>query len=201
MKRPRSLSPQQRSIFRPTSCEAERRGGTLDNELRSNQSPRLNSVCPSVCVCEGWALWLQPQSHRQLLPTSFLFLGREERVAVTVACYRVPVSLDSLCFSLQSCILWSSLAPSRLSTGICCKFSGWFWTYVRNMEYPCNCQANAEIRTNPRPRVHLRCWKSIVIVFYIPLLFGYIWRWMIAWQGRMKKRPEMYYNKSNQMVP
>lgn len=56
------------------------------------------SVCPSIHVCEGWALWLQQQSDRQQHLTSFLFLGSEERVAVIAVYNSEPVPLDSLCF-------------------------------------------------------------------------------------------------------
>lgn len=81
------------------------------------------TVCLSVCVCVGWALRLHQQSDRQLHPTSFLFLSREERVAVFGLCNTVPVCLDSLCLTPQSCVLYSLLASSRLSRSICWKFS------------------------------------------------------------------------------
>lgn len=94
------MSPSRRSIFRLESSEAERRGGTFKNGFQSNLSPQLNSAQlhrqsapPSVSVRDELSD-CGNRNGRQLHSTSYLFLIREERVAVIGFYNTVPVSLD-----------------------------------------------------------------------------------------------------------
>ena len=151
-------------FFRLTSSEAESEEEELltmsfSRKPKSTIEFRSAAPSPSVRVCEGWTVWPRQQSDRQ---PRFLFPGREDRVAVIVVRNRVSVSLDSLCSSPQSCVLYSPLTPSRQSTDICwkfpfviCFFFFVFFFDAGHLECVWNCQANAEICSNPRPWVHL----------------------------------------------
>lgn len=141
------------------------------------------SICSSVCVCEGWVLWLQQQSVRQLHPTSFLFLSREERVAVTGVCNSALfecLSLWCVCvFITNPCVLYCLVTlPQRKNQRHMLENSCMFFFNAWDLAVTVQ---SFVISVKPRPWVHLRCWISTVICFV--LLFRYIWLFMMTLRG------------------